>query len=245
MAGKKTCYIISPIGAPDSNVRKWADFIRDEIVKPAVTDCGYETPARADDPHIDLIMPDIIKQMFEADLVIADLTGYNPNVFYELGIRHCAQKPAIHLINSEQSPPFDLGGNKAIFVDDKHLTVKKAIADIKERIEAIVKEPKQFYSQVQLHIQYKQLELFKKSQTGKDEILKILVESVTTLMQTIGLQTGMIRELKEVVAKPKTPKYIDIFENINKEGNTLATRVPLCDLAKEILKVPQKDDKKQ
>jgi nucleoside 2-deoxyribosyltransferase len=210
MAGKKTCYIISQIGDPNTDVRRWANFIKDEIVAPAVTTCGYETPERSDDPHIDLIMPDIIKQMFEADLVIADLTNFNPNVFYELGIRHCAQKPAIYLINSVQSPPFDLGGNKAIFVDDKHLTVKKAISDIKERIDAITKEPKQFYSQVQQYIQYTQLDLFKKIQMSKDDVLKALVDSLMGLINIIRRQTDTLKELKDAVENPKMPSYSDI-----------------------------------
>jgi nucleoside 2-deoxyribosyltransferase len=201
MAGEKTCYIIGQIGDPDTVERKWADFVRDEIVEPAVTASGYKAPTRADDPDVDLIMPDIIKQMFGADLVIADLTDFNPNVFYELGIRHCAQKPAIHLIRTGQSPSFDLGGNKAIFVDDKHVTVKNAISDIQRRIKAVEKDPKQFYSQVQQYIKHKQLELFKESQIGKDEIL---FETLLELTRSIGLQTGFIRELqKELVEKPK------------------------------------------
>ncbi len=201
MADKKTCYIISEIGKPESEERKWANFVREYIIEPAVTDCGYEAPARSDDPDKDLIMADIIQQMFEADLVIADLTGYNPNVFYELGIRHCAQKPAIHLIRVGQSPPFDLGGNKAIFIDESHLTVKQAISDIKERIAAITREPKQFYSQVQQHIQFKNLELFQQGRTGKD---KIIGEALTVLIKSVGLQTAMIRNLEqELVVKPK------------------------------------------
>lgn len=204
MADKKTCYIISEIGKPESAERKWANFVREYIIAPAVTGCGYEAPARSDDPDKDLIMADIIQQMFEVDLVIADLSGYNPNVFYELGIRHCAQKPAIHLIKIGQSTPFDLGANKAIFIDESHLAVKQAISDIKERIAAITKEPKQFYSQVQQHIQFKQLELFKTTQTGKD---KVLINALMTLVSSIGLQTGMIRDLEqELVVKPKQLK---------------------------------------
>jgi len=201
MADKKTCYIIGPIGDPESEERKWADFVREKIIEPAVTDCGYSSPARADDPKTDLIMADIIQQMFEADLVVADLTGYNPNVLYELGIRHCAQKPAIHLIGSSESPPFDLGGNKAIFIDRDYETVMSARKDIQERIKAVESNPKQFYSQVQQHIQYKGLELFKKSQHGKDAIL---IEALQTLLQSVGLQTGMLRNLEsELVNKPK------------------------------------------
>jgi len=201
MADKKTCYIIGPIGDPETEERKWADFVRRHIVECTVTDCGYEVPARADDPDKDLIMSDIIEQMFEAHLVIADLTNCNPNVFYELGIRHCAQKPAIHLIKIGQSTPFDLGGNKAIFIDRDHEKVIAAKSEIKKRIEAIESNPEQFFSQVQQYIQYKELELFKKSKRGEE---KVFVAALTTLMKSIGIQTELIRNLhEELVVKPK------------------------------------------
>jgi len=63
MANAKTCYIISQIGEPDSEERKWANFVRENIIKLAVIDCGYTEPARADDPDTstDLIMMDIQK----------------------------------------------------------------------------------------------------------------------------------------------------------------------------------------
>jgi len=205
MADKKTCFIIGPIGDPETDVRKWADFVREHIVTPAVTNCGYTAPARSDDPDIGLglIMESIIEKMFSATLVVADLTDYNPNVFYELGIRHCAPKPAaIHLIKVGEKVPFDLGDNKAIFIDRDYEKVISARLEIEKRIKAIEKEPKQFYSQVQRYIQHKQLELFKDSQTGKD---RILIETLTTLSHSIGLQSGMMRELHdELVEKPKS-----------------------------------------
>jgi len=201
MASKKTCYIISQIGKPESNEREWANFIRDNIIEPVVTECDYEVPARADDPEKDLIMIDIIEQMFTADLVIADLTDYNPNVFYELGLRHCSQKPAIHLIRKDQSPPFDLGGNKAIFISKEHLDVIQAREDIKGRIKAIEKNPKQFFSHVQLYIQLKNLNLFKETQTGKDEVI---VNGFLQLIAVFKTLSETQKELyEELVEKPK------------------------------------------
>lgn len=44
-----------------------------------------------------------------ADLVVADLTNRNPNVYYELGVRHTLQKPTIQIINAAEEIPFDVG----------------------------------------------------------------------------------------------------------------------------------------
>jgi len=198
----KSCYIISQIGDPDTPERKWADFIRQHIIKPAVTDCDYEEPARADDPDKDLIMTDIIQQMFDADLVVADLTDCNPNVCYELGIRHCAKKPTIHLIKTGQLPPFDLGGNKAIFVDETHVTVTKAIEDIKARIKAIKNDPNPFYSQVHLHIELNKLQIREQGGTATHEPLVPLLSDMVVIQRNMSEQlTKLSSEIAKIPKK--------------------------------------------
>ena len=204
MTQQKTCYIISPIGDPDTSERKWADFVRKNIIEPTVIECGYQSPARSDDPEKELIMADIIEQMFDSDLVVADLTFLNPNVFYELGIRHCAQKPAIHLVKTGISPPFDLGSNKAISISRDFEKVVEARSEIEARIKAIEKNPKQFYSQVHVHVKLKQLKLFEKSANIID---KEFAEAFSVLMKTASIHSEMLKELvDELVVKPKQLK---------------------------------------
>jgi len=54
------------------------------------------------------ILKDIVKSIFSADLVIADLTSLNPNVFYELGLAHSFNKDVILLTQDVDELPFDL-----------------------------------------------------------------------------------------------------------------------------------------
>jgi nucleoside 2-deoxyribosyltransferase len=146
----KTCYIIGPIDKPESLKRKWADFIMKEVIKPIVMECGYEAPQRSDkDLSQALIMIGVIQQMLDADLVFADLSYRNANAYYELGIRHCIQKPVIHLIKKKQSPPFDLKDHRVIFIDWDSKMIQEAQEAIKERIRAIETNPTQPYSYVQ------------------------------------------------------------------------------------------------
>lgn len=239
MADKKTCFIICVIDEADSKEREWSDFVRNNIIAPVVTECGYEKPARSDDPDIGLLMGNIIEQMFEADLVVADLTYYKPNVFFELGIRHCAQKPVIHLIKAGDDVPFDIEENKAIFLDRDYEKVISAQTEIKERIEAIQKAPEQFHSQVQQYIQLKQLKLFEKSQTGKD---KLMMAALIVLAKSIGQQQEKISNLhKELVDKPKRNELI----------RSLAKRIvaqrkrQLLESATEKEPIPGADEQKQ
>src|SRR5262245_29205679 len=84
----KTCFVIAPIGEQDSVVRKRSDQIFKYLIGPAAQECGY-TALRADqiaEPGI--ITTQVIQHIVDDPLVVADLTGRNPNVFYELAIRH-------------------------------------------------------------------------------------------------------------------------------------------------------------
>ena len=64
------------------------------------------------------ILKDIIKPMYEADYIIADLTGLNPNVMYELGIAHCFGKKTIVITQDDLSLlPFDLKQYRAMSYD--------------------------------------------------------------------------------------------------------------------------------
>ncbi len=106
---KKTCFVIGPIGEEGSDIRRIADWLLKGVVKPVLEMEPFKyTVTRADGiPDPGLITHQIINMILDADLVVADLTGQNPNAFYELALRHMAGKPVIHMIMDGQSIPFD------------------------------------------------------------------------------------------------------------------------------------------
>jgi len=58
-----------------------------------------------------------MRYLRKSDLVIADLTYHNPNVFYELAVRHLNKKPVIHLIKKGEKIPFDINDRRTIFYE--------------------------------------------------------------------------------------------------------------------------------
>ena len=86
-------------------------------------------------PNSGLITKAIIEQIISADLVIADLTGNNPNVFYELAIRHSYRKPAIQIIKGDIEIPFDVSNMRTISYD----TTLSGANLAKKEIEAMLK----------------------------------------------------------------------------------------------------------
>jgi hypothetical protein len=81
----------------------WEDHIRN-----AVTTVGL-TVARADDFFTaDSVIADVWNAIFSASAIIADCTGRNPNVFYEIGVAHVLGRPVVLITQSSDDVPFDL-----------------------------------------------------------------------------------------------------------------------------------------
>jgi hypothetical protein len=85
------------------------------LITPAVTPFGYEVRRSDSDADPGEIPAQIIRQMAAAELVIADLSDFNPNVFYELAIRHVAAKPLVQMMTAGQSLPFDVGHIRTVY----------------------------------------------------------------------------------------------------------------------------------
>jgi hypothetical protein len=114
MAGK-TCFIIVPIGADGSQTRRRSDQLCRHVSVPARQDCAYTSIQRADEAVMPgLIGAQIIHSLTTAELVVADLTEHNPNVFYELAVRHTTSKPAVQVIEHDKALPFDVAQLRTI-----------------------------------------------------------------------------------------------------------------------------------
>lgn len=104
----KTCFVISPIGEEGSPTRERSNKVLKHIIRKALQPLDYKVE-RADEINLPgTINTQVVERVFGADLVVADLTERNPNVLYELAIRHAAKKPALHLIAHEEEIPFDI-----------------------------------------------------------------------------------------------------------------------------------------
>jgi hypothetical protein len=69
----------------------------------------------------------VIRLLNEAPLVIADLFGNNPNVFYEMAVRHTLGKPLIPIAEKGALIPFDVRGIRTVFIDIRDLESFRAV----------------------------------------------------------------------------------------------------------------------
>lgn len=113
----KTCFVVSPIGSADSVERKHADLVLSSLIEPALEGLGLEV-VRADRiSKPGLITGQVIEHIAQAALVIADLSFANPNVYYELALRHAARRPVVQLIRTGDKLPFDVGQYRTVEID--------------------------------------------------------------------------------------------------------------------------------
>jgi hypothetical protein len=112
-----TCFVISPIGATDSIERKHADLVLSALIEPALSELGL-TAVRADKiSKPGMITGQVIEHVSRAKLVVADLSFGNPNVYYELALRHATRKPIVQIIRTSDRLPFDVGQYRTVTID--------------------------------------------------------------------------------------------------------------------------------
>ena len=104
--GPDVCFVLMPFSEDFSGV--FGEIQR--AVEFANCEC-----LRGDQIHSsEVITEDIIAKIRDARLLIADLTGYNPNVFYELGYAHALKKKVVLLLQEGCAAPFDLWNIRCI-----------------------------------------------------------------------------------------------------------------------------------
>ncbi|MBU5419983.1 hypothetical protein KQI11_07600 [Acetanaerobacterium sp. MSJ-12] len=133
---KRKCFIITPIGEEGSPIRRHIDGIIDASVIPALQK-DYNCTVAHRISQSGSITKQVIQEIYESDLVIANLTTKNPNVMYELAFRHCLGKPCIIIAENETSLPFDIAAERTVFYENDASGVIKLSKDIQQMVEKI------------------------------------------------------------------------------------------------------------
>lgn len=135
---KKECFIISPIGQAETEINKKANGLYNAVIKPVLNDLDYIC-VRADEiDSSGSINNQIINKIIDSELVIVNLSGLNPNVMYELALRHAIGKPVIMLKEGSFSDmPFDIIDQRTILYNDDLNSVVFTQDELRKKIKGI------------------------------------------------------------------------------------------------------------
>lgn len=197
----KSCFLISPIGAESSDVRKKADDFYNYIINRVPALAEYKVTRADQIPWPGRITSQIIGQIATADLVIADVTGSNPNVYYEVALRHGLGKPIIICAAVGTELPFDTRDHRTIFYDMHIANVETVQRQISAQIEAINEAgyiPHNPISDAGLVIQ------LQNNNTPEANAAKIIVEQILLLGDRIGSLERRVKENAYIPYKTNT-----------------------------------------
>lgn len=123
--GKK-CFIITPIGNENSDTFRKAKGVIESVIKPILMEYGFnETKPAYEINESGKIGQQVIEHIVNDDLAVANLTGNNPNVMYELAVRHMTGKPIINICECGTELPFDIIDDRTIFFVNDMLGVQE------------------------------------------------------------------------------------------------------------------------
>jgi len=136
-ASRPVCFVIMPISDAPGYESGHFSRVYEYLLKPSIEAAGFEAVRADDEAKTDYIVTGIIKRIVESDMLLCDISTKNPNVLYELGIRHAFGKPVAIIKDKDTGKIFDIQGlryyeyNESLRID----TVENDIVKIAETIQ--------------------------------------------------------------------------------------------------------------
>lgn len=179
----RKCFIITPIGDENSETFRKAKGVIESVIKPVLKEYGFDDIKPAYEINVSgMINTQIINRIIEDDLVIANLTGNNPNVMYELCLRHVVAKPIIHICENGTTLPFDIKDSRTIFYTNDMFGVE----ELKNSMNLFMEEISynEDYMDNPIYNAHRYGKLLKETQgTESNEILRILMDISSKLSE--------------------------------------------------------------
>lgn len=189
----KKLFIISPIGEPNSEDRIYFDKARRHIIDPVAVEKNYETKRADNISKPGRITKQIIERLRNDDLVVADLTRKNPNVFYELAVRHAVGRPVILMATFGEKIPFDVAAQRVIFYDLDPDNIAAAKEEMERQISEVESAKFIVDSPIEATISIKHLE------KGNNQDL----QEITAILRN---QSARLRNIEENLLKESSIK---------------------------------------
>ncbi len=209
---------------------------------------GYE-PVRADEiPKPGVITGQIIQHLIDDALVVADLADYNPNVFYELAVRHAVRKPVVQIKKKGQQLPFDVITSRTIDLDISDLdSIEECKNKLRKQIASVEKDPSEADNPISNAID---LQATRKS---GEPVEKMVAEILTSIQD---VKSTVLEEMKKQAStryfgigqSPAQPLFSlqNIPSDLTKIPIVDFKGIPIIELPKvSVVELAKKEEKKE
>ena len=113
------------------------DEVYNYLIQAPLLEAGYDVMRADNILHQRNILESIIDSIKNSDLIVADLSMSNPNVYYELGLAHAYRKDVILIAQEIMDIPFDLRSYRIIVYSNQFARMNKALEEFKKFIEDV------------------------------------------------------------------------------------------------------------
>jgi len=191
MNNKKKCFVIMPVsGTKSCTEAEWTGIFQ-QMIKPAVTGSRLGFDCERAKPLTGAFIKDILEGLNRADVVIADLTDRNPNVCYELGIRHTLKKRTILIAQNIDDVPSDLQSYWVVIYKKDLTGASEFKTKIRDILKEMQKDPEKSDSPVADFLRLKNIDLLS---TQKAENYKKLIALVSELSENLDHIDSVFKE---------------------------------------------------
>lgn len=206
---ERTCFVIMPIADMAGYDSRHFDRVYNHLIKPACDTAGFKT-VRADEVNnSNLIVLDILKRIVESDIAICDLSGRNPNVMYELGLRQAFNKKTVLIKDDRTISPFDVQAFRYCEYDSS-LRIDNAFNNIKSLEKAIISTFEADTNDVNSIVQLLRIEPAKvgeKTQLSKQDTL--IYETLNQILNKIDAPTKIVGNSNTFKYKIRSKRLIE------------------------------------
>jgi hypothetical protein len=222
----KKCFLISPLGPADSPTRIAADFFREDIVRAALA-VEFEVKRADDYNQAGNITSQVIQAIASADLIVADLTKKNANVYYELGVAHSYKRHVVPVKNGDDDPevlPFDNYTERTLFYSMKTVELRNSAKEVlKKMVQETLSRPVSNPVTTALGLE-------KAAADGDDS--KLLIANVADQVASLNRQVELLTNLwSNSMGSPVGPEPVrNVLTGVFSKPTTTGPRNSLADL---------------